>query len=191
MRISSFHALNPYSFYRLFWLESLGLLAPLCGSKFHLSLHWRHPCFSRFQHLTDVNIKLNNRQQSFTIQQSSEFNLLIYIFTMRWSSHILSHDWLDQWFPAMFLDPPQHCTFSISPLSETPISDLVVSTNELTSWIKCLWLGRNAVLGVLQEWSRWESLGLIIQQIGTPTSSQQRSYLATFFQCKCIWSHSV
>ncbi len=38
-----------------------------------------------------------------------------------------------QGFPNTFLDPPQHCTFCMSPLSDTPISGLGVATNELMS----------------------------------------------------------
>ncbi len=40
---------------------------------------------------------------------------------------------LDQWFSNTFLEPPQHCTFCMSPLSDTPISGLGVATNELMS----------------------------------------------------------
>ncbi len=50
---------------------------------------------------------------------------------------------LTQWFPTTFLEAPQHCTFCISPLSDTPISGLGVSTNELMIWIRCVWLRRH------------------------------------------------
>ncbi len=67
---------------------------------------------------------------------------------------------LVQWFPITFLEAPQHCTFCISPLSDTPNSGLGVSTNELMIWIRCVWLrwhGKHAVLGGLQE-RGWEPL---------------------------------
>ncbi len=57
---------------------------------------------------------------------------------------------LEQWFPTTFLEAPQHCTFCISPLSDTPISGLGVFTNELRIWIRCVWLrrhGKHALLG--------------------------------------------
>ncbi len=38
-----------------------------------------------------------------------------------------------QGFPNTFLEPPQHCTFCMSPLTDTPISGLGVATNELMS----------------------------------------------------------
>ncbi len=45
----------------------------------------------------------------------------------------LHKDGVGQGFPNTFLEPPQHCTFCMSPLSDTPISGLGVATNELMS----------------------------------------------------------
>ncbi len=55
------------------------------------------------------------------------------------SSYSLRHLYVEQWFPNMFLEPPQHCTFCMSPLSDTPISGLGVATNELMS-LNQVWL---------------------------------------------------
>ncbi len=41
-------------------------------------------------------------------------------------AHSLRHG-----FPNSFLEPPQHCTFGMSTLSDTAISGLGVTTNEL------------------------------------------------------------
>ncbi len=47
------------------------------------------------------------------------------------------------WFKAVVFKPvlqaPLPCIFCTSPLSDTPNSGLAVSSNELMSWIGCVW----------------------------------------------------
>ncbi len=72
-----------------------------------------------------------------------------------------SCNWLCQWFPTLVLEAPQYCTVCMSPFSDTPLSGLGVSTNELMTWIGYVWLRRHAkhaVLGCLQD-QGWELLG--------------------------------
>ncbi len=47
------------------------------------------------------------------------------------TSCVLHH--IGQGFLDTFLEPPQHCTFGMSPLSDTPLSDVGVNTYELMS----------------------------------------------------------
>ncbi len=63
-------------------------------------------------------------------------------------------------FPTLFLEAHQQCTFWMSPLSEQYISGPGVSTNELMSLFRCVWLakvGKCVVLVCLQE-QCWETL---------------------------------
>ncbi len=66
---------------------------------------------------------------------------------------------------------------STPPFSDTPISGLGVSTNELMTWIRCVWLRRHAkhaVLGVPQG-----------PGLGT-TALQYCVILLTYFLCKVM-----
>lgn len=54
---------------------------------------------------------------------------------------------LNQCFPTMFWDAPQHCTFWISPLYDTHFQ--VLESNEQITWIRCVWLRRYAKCAVL------------------------------------------
>lgn len=47
-----------------------------------------------------------------------------------------------QCFPTLFLEAHQQYTFFMSPVSDPSISGLGVSTNELISWIRSVWLER-------------------------------------------------
>ncbi len=55
---------------------------------------------------------------------------------------------LNQCFSTLVLGTPQHCTFCMSPFSDTRISGPGVSSNELMSWIRCVWLGRHKMCSV-------------------------------------------
>ncbi len=68
-----------------------------------------------------------------------------------------------RWFRSVFLNPGPGrppTLHILSPLSDTPISHPGVSSNELMSWIRCVWLGRHAkcaLLGGAQD-QGWETL---------------------------------
>ncbi len=47
---------------------------------------------------------------------------------------------IDQCFSTLVLGAPQYCTFCMSLFSDT-ISGPGISSNELMSWIRCVWLG--------------------------------------------------
>ncbi len=67
---------------------------------------------------------------------------------------------VEQCFPTLFLEAHQQCSFWMSPLYDQYISGPGVSTNELMSWFRCVWLGKvekYVVLVCLQE-QGWETL---------------------------------
>ncbi len=45
-------------------------------------------------------------------------------------------DRLQQGFANTFLEPPQHCTFCMSPLSDTPISAVVNKVHKSSTWVR-------------------------------------------------------
>ncbi len=66
-------------------------------------------------------------------------------------------------FPNSFLEPPQHCTFCMSPLSITPDSTHQLISSNSKTWNRCVRQRRHAkcaVLGRLQE-RVWEPLNHI------------------------------
>ncbi len=68
--------------------------------------------------------------------------------------------YLNQGFPNSFLEPPQHCTFCMSPLSMTPDWTYQLISSNSKTWNGCVRQRRHtkcAVLGRLQE-RVWEPL---------------------------------
>ncbi len=77
----------------------------------------------------------------------------------------------------------QHCTFWMSHLSDTPISGLGVSTNELMTSIRCVWVGRNTKGALLGRFQKQCSNAPVPGKKSTPGASPSSHMIAT-----CIWA---
>ncbi len=82
------------------------------------------------------------------------------------------HSTIEPVSTAVFLNPgpgrpPQHCTLSL--LSDSPISRPGLSSNELMSWIRCVWLGRHTKCA--GGGGGWETLVYALNNTGSLLAS--------------------
>ncbi len=73
---------------------------------------------------------------------------------------------------------PRHCTFWMCPFSETPVLGHGFSTNELLTWIGCVWFGRRSKCApfstALKHPNNYNLLHLYSAFLGTQSALHRR-----------------